>query len=189
MTPLTERTGGSRRGEFLAGEAYACCYSKHPNCQLGKFINGKTGCKNTPQPKRQRCEMFALLCRSAHHTPWIEPRTMRDLWLNPGPGPQLCSCFRLDRATLALSRGTRAVRWRLGLKAVIETRTWRVCVFVYLQGATLWCSQCNAPQSTEPLLLLTVQGHSCPSHTHTHRAACQELRYSCGRSQQQYRPS
>lgn len=138
MTPLTERTGGSRRGEFLAGEAYACCYSKHPNCQLGKFINGKTGCKNTPQPKRQRCEMFALLCRSAHHTPWIEPRTMRDLWLNPGPGPQLCSCFRLDRATLCSEQGDSSGEVTFGFKSSDRDKNMEsVCVCLPAGGHAL----------------------------------------------------
>lgn len=70
------------------------------------------------------------------------------------------SCFWLDRVTVSL--WVSVMQWG----EAWGKRGNRVeGVFVYLQGAMLWYSQCNEPQSTEPPLLLMVRGHSCQSKT------------------------
>lgn len=82
-------------------------------------------------------------------------------------------CFRFDQATLTLGKGScREVRFRLSRDRDKGTGL-RMCT--NLQGARLWCSQCNAPQNTEPLLPLRVQGHSCLLSTDTQTE--QNVRY------------
>lgn len=138
MTPLTERTGGSREESSWQERRTPVVTANIQTVSWGNSSTEKTGCKNTPQPKRQRCEMFALLCRSAHHTPWIEPRTMRDLWLNPGPGPQLCSCFRLDRATLCSEQGDSSGEVTFGFKSSDRDKNMEsVCVCLPAGGHAL----------------------------------------------------
>lgn len=196
MTPLPENRGRGTPGVPGRGDTVhtqACCYSNHLYCQLGNS-NQKTDCKNTPAVTFTKVwyVRFVLYlntsswdsfntdfqkCCSESQTPWTGPKTTQavvDLWSSPGSDPELCrahSCLRLDQATLILGRDS-CSEVKLGLSRDRDKSI--KCVFVYLQGAMLWCSQCNAPQSTEPLLLLRVQGHSCPSNTHTERekAAC-----------------
>lgn len=135
----------------------------------------ETNTRGSLTSKENTClrNSFTETCRSAHTHPECDTRATQaavSLRLNPGSHPELCrahSCFRFDQATLSLGKNSYS-EVKFGLSRDRDKGAeLRMCT--NLQGARLWCNQCNAPRSTEPLLPLRVQGHSCSSNTDTLR--------------------